>query len=168
MIAADCRNPLSVTFSGLKLHITLFRVEQSNRSRQRRLDSHQYLLPFLVDKYLNFELFLTFVTFNSAVAQPFSCSSIFSDVCSHKYTLIFPEWYSIAALLPFASVFEAVWAPRICWLSFDKEFIPAFSCEMDPDSYLSQKKVRLPANSESHLNWMIWFNVICSKPSTAR
>lgn len=168
MIAAGCRNPLSVTFSGLKLHITLFRAEQSNRSRQRRLNSHQYLLPSLAARCLNFELFLTFATFNIAFVQPFSCSSILSDVCSHKYALIFPEWYSIAALLLFTSVFEAVWAPRICWLSFDKEFIPAFSCEMDPDSYLSWKNVRRPANSKSHLKWMIWFNVICSKASTAR
>lgn len=31
-----------------------------------------------------------------------------------------------------------------------------------------QENVRRPANSESHLNWAIWFNVICSKLSTLR
>lgn len=153
----------SVTFSGLKLHISLFRVEQSNRS-QRRLDSHQYLLPGLVARCLNFELFLTFTTFNIAVVQPFSCSSILSDVCSHKsiFASIFPEWYSMAALLLFASVFEAVWAPRICWLSFDKEFIPAFICEMDPDSYLSRKMcVGLQIARAIWIGWfgLMWFAV---------
>lgn len=104
----DCswlQTSLSVTFSGLKLHITLFGVEQSNRSRQRRLDSQQYL-SCLVARCLNFELFLTFATPPTLLLfSRFHAHLSFLMSAHTKKHWFSLERYSIAALLLLGSVF---------------------------------------------------------------